>query len=327
MFSTNQLFCIQAVAPTRSNEHSWMHHMYGLEQLFALQGPMSVLRNSISSALLDVTRPMMIVAALYARRPSLMAHSEWSAATERVANEEDHYSSGSGLGYLLDALAQISVLYHMRDEIALDQSGKCFAEVTSRTGSCYPPTTAQTLLDRSLSLRHEIFSQRTHWKFSHPNSEFLTSPRTSFPSSQPCPCSVAIHFSSLEAANAFTFYNAVSILINQFIISIYLLLQRRDGDMGAEVSASEQISVAIMNILMSIDYHLPFTDPSVASNLGTPGARNIYLLLPLRLAHKALSQSESPQSVCKKLWLEDVLSLIKSRAMPWMSNDQIFGAE
>jgi hypothetical protein len=255
-----------------------------------------------------------------------MAHLQWSAATERVANEDDQYFSGLGLEYLLDALAQISVLYHMRYEIALDQSGKYFAKVTIRTGSSYSPTVAQTLLDRSLSLRHEIFSQRMYWKFSHPNSEFLTSPCTSFPSSQPYPCFVAIHFSSLEAANAFTFYNAAAILINQFIISTYLLLQRRDGDMGAEVSASEQISVAIMNILMSIDYHLPFTDPSVASNLGTPGPRNIYLLLPIRLAHRALSQSESPQSVCEKLWFEDVLSLIKNRAMPWISNDQIFGA-
>jgi hypothetical protein len=77
---------------------------------------------------------------------------------------------------------------------------------------------------------------------------------------------------------------------------------------------------------MSIDCHFSFTDPAVASVSGISGPRNTYLILPLRIAHRALSQSESPEDVSRRLWLEDVMSIIRSRAMPWTSNEQIFGA-
>lgn len=117
-------------------------------------------------------------------------------------------------------------------------------------------------------------------------------------------------------------------MINQFIVSAHALLSARDAQIIALISASEQISVAVTDMLMSIDYHLPFTDHTVASASGTSGPRNVYLLLPLRAARCAQSsvQSESPDDVSRRLWLEDVMSIIRSRAMPWMSNDQIFGA-
>jgi hypothetical protein len=40
---------------------------------------------------------------------------------------------------------------------------------------------------------------------------------------------------------------------------------------------------------MSIDYHIPFTYPFVASASGASGPRNINLLLPLRTAHSLIS--------------------------------------
>ena len=58
---------------------------------------------------------------------------------------------------------------------------------------------------------------------------------------------------------------------------------------------------------------------------GAYGPHNFYLLLPIRVAYRALARSESPKDVAKRLWLEDVLGIIKDRAGTWMSNDQIFG--
>ncbi|KAH4215963.1 hypothetical protein HBI25_221940 [Parastagonospora nodorum] len=310
----------EAIAPTRSNEHTWMHHMNGLEQLFAMQGPVSVKSNPSSSALLDVTRPTMIVAALYARRPSLMSRPEWSAVTMHNPTEGGLGHLISGLDYLMDALAQISVLYHVRDKFVEGEA------TTDSGGANAHLESIQALLDRALSIREDVSTQRNRWTAARQDSESLTIPCGAVPSTQPHPCSVVTQFSSLEAANASTFYNAVLIMINQFIVSVHALLPLHDAQATALTLSSEQISVAVTDILMSIDYHLPFTDPAVASASGTSGPRNIYLLLPLRIAHRALSQSESPEDVSRRLWLEDVMSVIRSRAMPWMSNEQIFGA-
>jgi hypothetical protein len=293
--------------------------MNGLEQIFSSQGPISVKSNPTCGALLDVTRPMMIVAALHTRRPSLMSRPEWSAVTMHNCNDDQQSQPDPGLGYLMDALAQLSVLYHARDKIVEGQSTTCSIGCNNHAEP------VRALLDRSLNVRDDICTQRGQWRAAHQNSGFLTISDNHFPSSHPCPYPVVTHFCSLEVANASTFYNAVLIMINQFIISVHALFPTQDDRVIAVTSASEQISVAVMDILMCIDYHLPFTDRSVASASGTSGPRNIYLLLPLRIAHKVLSQSESLQDICQRLWLEDVMAFIRSRAMPWMSNDQIFG--
>ncbi|KAH4181786.1 hypothetical protein HBI55_206810 [Parastagonospora nodorum] len=279
-----------------------------LYELFAMQGPVSVKSNPSSSALLDVTRPTMIVAALYARRPSLMSRPEWSAVTMHNPTEGGLGHLISGLDYLMDALAQISVLYHVRDKFVEGEA------TTDSGGANAHLESIQALLDRALSIREDVSTQRNRWTAARQDSESLTIPCGAVPSTQPHPCSVVTQFSSLEAANASTFYNAVLIMINQFIVSVHALLPLHDAQATALTLSSD------------IDYHLPFTDPAVASASGISGPRNIYLLLPLRIAHRALSQSESPEDVSRRLWLEDVMSVIRSRAMPWMSNEQIFGA-
>jgi len=158
--------------------------------------------------------------------------------------------------------------------------------------------------------------------------------RTVLASTPPYPCKDTIHFSSLQAANVFTFYNAIIVLINQLIASSLSLLPSNDIHVLAQAAASEQISIAITHVVRSIEYHLPFTQPP-DSAIRTPepsmtsasGHHNFYLLFPIRVAHRVLSQSRIPQDMAKKLWLEGVLCTIKDRAGTWMSNDHIFRAD
>lgn len=80
---------------------------------------MATKNDPVSNALLEVTRPMMIVAALYARRPSLMAKSEWRASNNKT---NGHYTVSSSthnttLPKLWDILAQIPSLYHELDHL------------------------------------------------------------------------------------------------------------------------------------------------------------------------------------------------------------------
>jgi hypothetical protein len=289
-----------------------------------MHGPLSMKSSPVDRALLEVTRPMMIVAALLARRPSLMASPEWSAASLTTPNEDSQSFPSLALPSLWDALAQIPALYHERDTILSLQLTK---PSNKTTGSLFPLAKVRALLSRSLKLRDDMIFQRYQLKASHPDSDFASIPLTAIPSTQQHPCMVVTHFSSLQAANTFTLYNALIILIGQFIMSVYLLLPASDVDIALKKSISEQISTATMAILKSVDYHMLFTEVCSTSISGTSGKSNFCLLLPIQIAQRVLSQSQSPSDITKKLWLEDVLHCIKSRAGPWMSNNQIFGVK
>ncbi|KAF2666328.1 hypothetical protein BT63DRAFT_416715 [Microthyrium microscopicum] len=315
----------EVIAPTDSNEHSWLRHIDGVEQLFSFQGPALRATNPIFRALLEHTRPMMIVAALYARRPSLMACPEWSASVSLT--KESTNSPSSALAYLWDSLAQISALYQERDHLGSVPLSEVLP-ITMSDGNEQRQSWSkahQTLLQKVTNFRDGMHLSRDLWKLSDPESEFLTTPSTAIPSAYPYPCTTVIHFTSLDFANVFTLYNALIILTNQLIVSIHRLTGTHNDDVSATVSALQEITDATMGIIQSVDYHLPFTESSTTVISGSSGPRNFHLLLPLRVAHRVLLQSECPHDVPKRLWLEDVQASIKSRAGPWMGNDRLFG--
>jgi hypothetical protein len=289
-----------------------------------MHGPISETSDPLHKVLLAVTRPIMIVAALYARRPSLMARPEWSAATSYTPHDDQNSLSNSALPYFLDTLAQIPALYSERDTIASQLGTEAAPGPTNDASSLSSPSPARLLLNRSLRLLADIRSRRMQWKASHPESEFRTTPQTYIPLTRPCPCMVVTHFSSLHVANAFTFSNALVILLNKFVISMHELLPANDRGIFAAGPASEQILVAATDILESIDYHLQYTAPTTSNTLNGSGPRNFYLLFPMRIAYQALSQYELPQVVPMRLWLREVFHIIKGRAGPWASNDKIF---
>ena len=165
-----------------------------------MQGSMSKKRDPVENALLEVMRPMMVVAALYARRPSLTGRSEWTATTSRMLNDDDQSFPSSALAYLLEALAQIPALYHEQDIIVSGLAAQVPDKAASSAGSFYASSPVRALLNRSLSLRNDVCSQRTQWIASHPGYAFSSTPCTAIPSTQPYPCTVVTHFSSLQVA-------------------------------------------------------------------------------------------------------------------------------
>jgi hypothetical protein len=276
---------------------------------------------------------MMIVAALIARRPSLMAQPEWNATNICLPNNHHISSPRSALAYLLDALAQIPALYCEYDTILSERSEDPSSETGIGTYEQGASISVHKLLGAATSLRDYTCFQSTCWTGSNPDFEFSTVSCTVLASTLPYPCKDTIHFSSLQAANVFTFYNAIIVLINQLIASSLSLLPSSDIHVLAQAAAAEQISTAINHIIRSIEYHLPFTqplDPAIRPSeppmTSASGPHNFYLLFPMRVAHRMLSQSQIPQDIAKKLWLESVLCTIKDRAGTWMLNDHIFRA-
>jgi hypothetical protein len=222
---------------------------------------------------------------------------------------------------LLDALAQIPALYHELDVLI---SKKLAARNHVVEGEQCLPTAVQELLNRSLRLRDDVHSQRRQWRAGHAECEFSSNLHAAIASTQPYPCTTVIHFSSLPVANAFTLYNAIMMLISQFVISSNSLLSPYDINIVEEEAAITEIPYVVTEILKSIDYHLLFAHTAATSVSGASGIGNFYLLFPIRVAYRALLQSDCPQDISKRLWLEDVLRIIKNRAGPWMSNGRIF---
>ena len=306
------------MAPTVANTHTWLRHIQGLELLFAAHGPVRESTDPLIKLLVESTRLTMIVASLYNRQPSLMARQEWKAAN---ADQSIHNSAFS---YLLDALAQLPTLYREQDALVHGSQTESTTDIDG-TSHSYLPTGATSLLGRALALLSDIRAQRAQWIDSHPNTEFHRLPHTPVSSVSACPFPVVTHFSSLHVANAFTLYNCFLILINQFIGSVYHLLTKDHDDLTRKL-ASDQVYDAALDILKSIDYHLPFTLPTPNPSVHGSGPRNFYLIFPMRVAFQALSLSEVPDSDLHKLWLKDVFDVIKGRAGPWAS-EHIFRLE
>ena len=256
----------------------------------------------------------MIIAALKSRRPSLMAQPEWSAVDDLTLDK--HPSSTSLILYLLDALAQIPSLYHKLDAIVRDNKEACVSE-TSCEGSTHP-SRIRTLLNRSLRLLDDVRYTRTQWNCSHPVGGLPTLPFTNVSSLQPYPCAVVTHFSSLSAANAYTMCATIVILISQFVLTIYQL----SPPTKLEVSlAIDHISVAVMEILSSIDYYLTFANKTAITTVGA--CPSSFYLLPIRVTHQVLSLSKSPEDISRKIWLEDALLMIEGKRGAWTSNSKL----
>jgi hypothetical protein len=286
--------------------------MFGLEQLFRIHGPFLKTPDSLFDALLKSTRLIMIVAALHDRRPSLMAMPEWSAVASHSPHDDPALFE---IACTLDALSQLTTLYPERD-------GLVSSSQIPMSGTLQSSMIARYLLERSLDLLANIQYRRTQWLKAHFSSERSTPPRVyvNTYSSRNYPFKDTLHFTSIHAANSTILYHTAVILISQFAMSICQFLPASEQNVfKKDCVATKHISLAVEQILKSIDYHIQSTRPTPSS-----GSASFYLLLPLRVAYQALAESPLPQHVSWRLWLSDVFSRALKKVQPWTSNKQLF---
>ncbi|KAH8653789.1 hypothetical protein BX600DRAFT_85948 [Xylariales sp. PMI_506] len=318
LLSSIYALCLhEAIAPTSMSEHSWLRHIDGLEQFFSTHQPIEGER-SITSALLEITRPVMIVAALHARRPSLMARREWTAAAIYRQSKNNKFSPESAIADLLDALAELPSLYHEGD--ALETRKRPYPGINNH----YMVVTVRALINRSLDLRDRVLLMKSQLQVIRQVIDFPSILYTPVAPVQPYPCTHIRNFSTIHWANAFMLYNTLVVLINQFLSSLYLLLPVCEVEVLSGESVSKQTFAAITEIIESIPYQISFLR---STSTFTTGNRNFYLLFPIRIARQALLLSHSAQDTTKRLWLDDIFDMIRRQGGPWMSNDQIFGVQ
>lgn len=231
--------------------------------------------DTVYIALLEANRLIIIVAALHARRPSLMARPEWRAVKSHSHIHDN--SAHSELAYLLDTLAQLTTLYLERDKFVAVNSMQLAIETIP-----FPDTPAiRSLLDRSLNLLSDIQYRRSLWLESHPSSEFSTLPRSDTCSSSCYPFPEVLHFSSIGAANLSIIHSTAVILTHQFAASVHQLLPANAYNTQLEGTlAPTCIASAVTQILRSIDYYLTLTY-STSSSCSTSMWFSRIWLLPL----------------------------------------------
>ncbi len=249
-----------------------------------------------------------------------MAHPHWKAH----GGDGAAITPESPIPYLLDALAQLPSLYEERDALTSAWQIQTSAEADGIL-SPYPASSMRSRLSKSLCLLSEIEANRAQWAARHPDEAFSSLPSSaSGDSAQPCPFQTVANFSSLQAANAFTFYHCILILVSQFILSVHHLLSQVDRDAFAEKQISEAVFHSALDILKSVDYHLTFTLTASRVMASNCGPRNFYLLFPLRVAFRALSDADVRTALPYMLWLRGIFAVIRERAMPWASNEHLF---
>ena len=254
----------------------------------------------------------MIVAALHDHRPSLMAEPEWSVVSGPSPDEDPALFE---ISYTLDTLAQLAILYPVRDETI----ARIQLPISAIESSI---VRIRTLLEDSLNLLNKIQHRRTRWLEAHPFAEFSTLPQAHVTacSSQPYPFEEVTQFTTMHAANSSVLYHTAVILILQFITSICQFLPAKEqNELKQQVPAAQEISFAVEQILKSMDYHVQSTRPTPSS-----GSASFYLLLPLRVAYQALSNSSLPQEASSRRWLAEVFEVTLHKIRPWTSNKQLF---
>lgn len=293
---------------------SWLAHIGGLERLFALQGPpRSEERNRLlDRALANTCRPVLILAAFFTGKPSIMGQRGWKARTQ--CEELDEVRSGDAvkdMAFLMDLLAELPAIFRDCDEcIACTEPGLFLS----------PPPPAlvdlTSLWDRITHLQHELRAWKAVWDLTHQNDvmETITAAGVeSVDSALATPWPTALQFSSIELANTFTMSHAVSILLHSCPTALlaanvlppppYPSCTPPSPSTHPYSSPFDLTTSSIHSIGATIAYYLSLSSPQ-------PTQVDYHLFFPLHVARRAAARLGEGEQVA---WLGSAEGVMRER--------------
>ena len=281
-----------------------MIHILGLERLFALRGPLMTEKSTIlDRVLLESCRPLMILAAFFTQRPSLMGKPEWKLTTEPQdydgsRNLFQTFLAQSDSSFLMGILAELPALYL--------QCNTCI-ELAKRNKS--PDAHVSVIWSRMQQLQQELQGWKEKW-----NNYYSNKVRESKPTKVVDPImawTTVFHFSSVELANIFIMYHAVVILLTNIPMSLLKaglglnlsFSTTWDGHvMGLSQSLSDAETSA-RSICRSVEYYIQLLEPLQAPP-------DFYLFFPVHVARRTLFQLGHSSELT---WLADAFEKMKLR--------------
>lgn len=282
-----------------------MVHILGLERLFALHGPsMTEYGTILDHVLLETCRPLMILAAFFTQRPSLMGEPKWRAITQTQETDGSPSlfqspAAVSDISFLMDILAELPALFI--------QCNKCIRLAKTKQ----PNTHVSIIWSRAKQLQRKLQSWKTIWDDNHQNEVYEALPNTAIDSTQTVAWTTVYTFSCVELANTFTMYHTVVILLTGIPISLRTAgleppcsICTTSDHSSANLSQSLiDIEISVQKISRSIEYYLQFVQPSQAP-------ADFYLFFPLHVARRAATQLGLPSQLA---WLADAFETARSR--------------
>ena len=278
-----------------------MAHMLGLERLFTLRGP---LRNpdctELDLVLLEVCRPLMILAAFFTGRVSIMSRPGWEAPLSFTSGTPAISIATSDLSFLMDILAQLPALYQQCDD--------CVRFANDRP--IHSGRTRLTMLYRStMQLQQETQAWKQDWDIARQVATHEVSPFLKISD-----MTTTTHIDNVENAIILSMYHSTTILLANIPIALL-----RSGFQGVaspspsalnsyiasdtEASQMSDVQSSIISICCCIEYLLqPLQTAQVPADF--------YLFFPLHIAHRAARQFEYRSEIA---WLSNILGKTRSK--------------
>ena len=224
-----------------------MTHIHGLERLFAVRGPLMIENStSLDRALLETCRPVMILAAFFTQKPSVMQNLEWKATfqprgpggapcSNYVSNAE------SDRAFLMGILAELPTLYIQCEEYV--QSWKANPACSSSAG-------VTTVWTKTRQLQQELHAWHQGWKdFCHQNDFGENLPTLVESNSFTTIASTNIYtVDSVELAVTSALYHSVVILLTSIPTTLH---QAGLGGLACMSSSLADISIRNRSQLQS----------------------------------------------------------------------------
>ncbi len=270
-----------------TSRRSWIVHILGLEQLFALWGPVAFRNSSIlDRALLESFRAIMILGALFTGKPSLMSKEEWDVTIspqDLMARPELFMTSTvtPDISLLLRLLAQLPQFVLERDS--------CFQQMADGLSSHTKLNTVWALI---IQLWQDLKSWKENWDINHQKCIFKAILFPSVCLTSNGALATGFDFTDIKVAEAFVMYHVVVILLagvslplfeSSFCLSCPVL----DAFEGvSESSLISDIKISAMNICRSIESHFRLYQSS-------QGRPDFYLLFPMHVARQAFNDLDS----------------------------------
>ena len=259
----------------------------------------------LDRVLLELCRPLMILAAFFTKKPSLMGEHEWKVSTQLQDPDArpllaQTSSAVSDLSFLMEILAVLPKLFL--------QCTECIRLAKTRRS---PQACVPMLWSRITQLQQELQDWKAKWDRSHQSEIYEIAHITLIDPAEVITWTTVFHFNSVELANTFTMYHAVIILLTGIPKSLI------KAGLGPPKSTCEpsncdgvgvnpsipSVVTSLQNICRSLGYYLLVVYPSQSP-------ADFYLFFPMHIARRTSNQlGYCPEHA----WLANAFKEMKSR--------------
>ncbi|KAH0366426.1 hypothetical protein KCU65_g5397, partial [Aureobasidium melanogenum] len=236
-----------------TSHDAWIRHGQGISTLFQMQGP-EMCRDKNMFELFRSNRFLIILSSLASRQPTFLSQEPWKTMPWQQQNV-----AKDSMDLLHDIMADIPAL---RSTLLVLQ--KSLDTDEAKAAMYY------SLAQETLPVLAQLLEWRNSWD-ALPEGQII-----SISADEQQPENRSLHFTSLQAANCCSLYDASLILVLETI-----LLSAQSGQLhaGAAATLYEKALQAAMEICASLDFQLQNSH----TRLG-----QLFVLWPLREAGKIL---------------------------------------